>query len=98
MREDVLSIWIQDNKKCATRLLTALISTCSVSTSISTTLTDSRPISLEPRMGQTKTCFVWQDFNKKFNPKCIAPVLPSKQLEQNRCSELVPVMGKAVKK
>jgi hypothetical protein len=54
-------------------------------------------------MGHTKTSFVTfvlQEslLNKKFNPKCVAPVLPSQQFEQNRCSELIPVMGKAVQK
>ncbi len=34
---------------------------------------------------------------KFFNPKCVAPVLPSKQLEQKWCLELIPAMGIAVK-
>jgi hypothetical protein len=44
--------------------------------------------------------FVWQEslFYKNFNPKCVARVSPSQQLEQNSCSELIPFMGNAVQK
>jgi hypothetical protein len=95
-----VSIQIQDSKKIATRLLAALVSTCLVSTTTSTTSTDSRPINFNSRMGHKKTSFVLQEslFNKVLNPKCVAPVSPSQQLEQNRCSELMKVMEKAVKK
>jgi hypothetical protein len=50
-------------------------------------------------MGHKKTSFAWQEsfFNQTFNPKRVAPVLPFQQLEQNRCSELIAVMEKAVK-
>jgi hypothetical protein len=50
------------------------------------------------QMGHKKTSFVWQEswFNENFNQKCVAPVSPSQQLEHNKCSELIPVMGKAV--
>jgi hypothetical protein len=49
-------------------------------------------------MGHKQTSVVWQEslFYKKFNTKCDASVSPSQQLEQNRCSELIPVMDKAV--
>ena len=75
----VLSIWIQGSKKIATRLLAALILTCSVSISTRTTSTDSRPINFYSRMGHKKTSFVWQEslFNKisKQNvlPLCLSP-------------------------
>jgi hypothetical protein len=97
---NVLLIWIKDSNKIAARFLAALVSACSISTFTSTTSTDSRPIHFNPRMGHTKTSFVWQEslFDKKFNPKCVARVSPSQQLEQNRCSGLIPVMGKTVKK
>jgi hypothetical protein len=85
-------------KKIATRLLAALVSTCSVSISTRTTSTDSRPINFYSRMGHKKTSFVWQEslFKINFNTKCVAPLSLSQQLEQNRYSELVPVMGKAM--
>jgi hypothetical protein len=97
---NVLSIWIQDSKKLATRVLAVLVSTSSFSTSTSTTSTDSRPINFNPRMGHTKTSFVQQEsfLKKSVNPKCVAPVSPSQQLKQHRCSVLIPVMGKAVQK
>jgi hypothetical protein len=53
----ILSIQIQGSKKIATRLLDAVISTCSISTSTSTTSTDSRP-NFNSRMGHKKTSFV----------------------------------------
>jgi hypothetical protein len=79
----------------ATRLLAALILICLVSTS-----TDSGPINFNSRIGHEKTTFVWQEslLKKKFNPKCLAPVSPSQQLQQNRCSELIPDMEKAAQK
>jgi hypothetical protein len=44
-----------------------------------------------------KTSFVWQEslFDKFFNPKCDTVY---QQLKQNKCLELIPVMGKAVQK
>jgi hypothetical protein len=73
---NVLSIWIQDSKKIETRLLAALFSTCSVSTSTSTASTESRPIKFNSRMGRKKTIFVWQESLFNFNPKCVARVSP----------------------
>jgi hypothetical protein len=87
--------------RIATRLLAVLVLTCSVSRSTSTTATDSRPIKSNSRMGHKKIQFkfVWPEslFKNNFNPKCVAPVSPSQQLEQNRYSELIQVMGKAVR-
>jgi hypothetical protein len=56
-------------------------------------------INFDSRMGHMKTSFVWQEslLNKNFNPKCVVPVSLFQQLGQNRCSELVSVMGKAVR-
>jgi glutamate formiminotransferase len=34
----------------------------------------------------------------KTSTENVLPVLPFQQLEQNRCVELIPVMGKAVQK
>jgi hypothetical protein len=47
-----------------------------------------------------KTRIVWQEFlfHNIFIPKCVASVLPSQQLEEDRCTDLIPVMGKAVEK
>jgi hypothetical protein len=101
----MIQVQFQDNQRIETRLLAALVSTCSVSTSTSTTPTDSRPINFNSRMGhmpENTFCLVrilglsW--LPKIFNPKCVAPVSLSQQLEQNRCQELIPGMGKAVKK
>jgi hypothetical protein len=83
-----------------TRLLAVFVSTCLLSTSTSTTSSESRPINFNSRIGHKRTKFVWQEslFNKILNRKCVAIVLPCQQLEQNKCSELIPVMRKAVQK
>jgi hypothetical protein len=96
---NVLSILLQDSKKIATRLLAALVSTSLISTSTSTTSTDSRAINFKLRLGHTKTSFVWQDslFNENSTQNVVASVLPSQQLEQTRCSELIQVMVKGLK-
>jgi hypothetical protein len=52
------------------------------------------------RDGTQENILAWQEsfFNQTFNSKRVAPVLPFQQLaEQNRCSELIAVMEKAVK-